>query len=126
MTFTTPEVEQIKAPHDPLKTLSMTPAARDYFLSLKKSTLLFSLSVKKTGCSGWEYVIQSEPDLLAYELTFTFKEGLSFGLSLVNFEKYFKNTTIDCLVRSPWDKKIVFNNPNEKHKCGCGESFDVY
>jgi Fe-S cluster assembly iron-binding protein IscA len=36
-----------------------------------------------------------------------------------------RNTEIDLVDKGLGQKQLVFNNPNIKHSCGCGESFSV-
>ena len=55
------------------------------------------LGVKTTGCSG-----------LAYVLEYVYLQGL----------------TVDY-VRQGLNEGFQFNNPNERDRCGCGESFRV-
>ena len=82
------------------------------------------IAVKTTGCSG-----------LAYVLEYVDKNEAEIGV--VNFiqkdfivlvdEKslvYLKGLTMDY-VRNGLNEGFEFSNPNERDRCGCGESFRV-
>jgi iron-sulfur cluster assembly protein len=80
------------------------------------------LGVKTTGCSGLayklEYVDESAPEDAAFE---------SHGVKVIIDPKslaYLDGTELD-FVREGLNEGFKFNNPNEKDRCGCGESFRV-
>jgi len=80
------------------------------------------LGVKTTGCSGLayqlEYVDESAPEDVVFE-----SEGVKIHIdpkSLV----YLDGTELD-FVREGLNEGFRFNNPNERDRCGCGESFRV-
>ena len=81
------------------------------------------LGVDKSGCSGY-----------AYKLDYAKDENLK------NFEKietkgvkvFIEPSATKFLIGSEMDyasdkisSRFVFNNPNEKSSCGCGESFNI-
>lgn len=75
-------------------------------------------SMKKTGCSGFEYSVSLETatnDLIIVEYS-----GLVVGFNK-EFEDKFDGTVIDYEVNQ-FESKFVFNNPNVKSACGCGIS----
>ena len=81
------------------------------------------VGVDKTGCSGYAYKIDYATDTNHnnYELIET--KGVRV---------YVEPTATMFLVGSEMDyskdklaSRFVFNNPNEKSTCGCGESFNV-
>lgn len=79
------------------------------------------LAIKKTGCSGYKYVVELADAELAEDHIFPQTDGTkvlvnSEALALVN------GTTIDY-VRSGLNSQFRFFNPNETGSCGCGESF---
>jgi iron-sulfur cluster assembly protein len=79
--------------------------------------------VKKTGCSGWGYVVELIDSASPSDHVFTLEQGIKVvvdqaSLALVD------GTTIDC-VRSAFGSEFVFQNPNMKAACGCGVSFTV-
>ena len=78
--------------------------------------------VRTTGCSG-----------MAYKLEFVDAAGNedqsfeSHGVKVFVDPKslvYIDGTELD-FVREGLNEGFKFNNPNEKDKCGCGESFNV-
>lgn len=85
----------------------------------------FRLSIKKTGCSGYAYV----PDLVeqpkANDIHFT-RDGLNVYVDSL-CEEFIKNLIIDYVADHVGlkQKRLVFINPNEKNRCGCGESFTI-
>ena len=80
------------------------------------------LGVKTTGCSGLAYKIEfadaANPEDQQFE---------SHGIKVLVDPKslaYIDGTTLDY-VREGLNEGFRFNNPNERDKCGCGESFRV-
>ena len=76
--------------------------------------------VKKTGCSGWGYLIDVTRETTSDDTIFE-QEGLKLvvdaqSLALVD------GTTVDY-VRRGLNQEFVFDNPNATAACGCGESF---
>jgi iron-sulfur cluster assembly protein len=80
------------------------------------------VGVRKTGCSGYAYVIDYadavDPDDAVFE------EG---GVKVVVDSKslaLIDGTEVDY-VREGINEAFKFRNPNVKGECGCGESFNV-
>ena len=78
------------------------------------------LGVKRTGCSGWGYVVDLTSDMRAGDTVFE-QDGVRVlvdteSLALVD------GTEIDFL-KQGLNEQFVFRNPNVKAECGCGESF---
>ena len=80
------------------------------------------LGVKTSGCSGLayqlEYVDQAEPEDVVFE---------NHGVKLLIDPKslaYIDGTELD-FVREGLNEGFRFSNPNERDRCGCGESFRV-
>ena len=78
--------------------------------------------VRTTGCSGMAYKLEfvdaAVPEDQAFE---------SHGLKVFVDPKslvYIDGTELD-FVREGLNEGFKFNNPQEKDKCGCGESFNV-
>ena len=81
------------------------------------------VGVDKTGCSGYAYKIDyaTNDNSVDYELIET--KGVKV---------YIEPTATMFLIGSEMDysedklaSRFVFNNPNEKSSCGCGESFNI-
>ena len=79
------------------------------------------VGVDKTGCSGY-----------AYKLDYA-KEANGCDLVEAKGVKVFiEPTAVMFLIGSQMDyttdklsSRFIFNNPNEKSTCGCGESFNI-
>ena len=81
------------------------------------------VGVDKTGCSGYAYKIEyaNKDKTNNYELV------ESKGVKV-----FIEPTATMFLIGSEMDytkdklsSRFVFNNPNEKSSCGCGESFNI-
>lgn len=80
------------------------------------------LGIKNVGCSGKAYVVEYadriEPDDQVFE---------SHGVKVIIDSKnlvFLDGTEIDY-EREGLSEGFKFRNPNEKARCGCGESFSV-
>ena len=82
------------------------------------------IGVKTTGCSGLAYVLEYVDEYVA-EVGVTNYAHPDFALLVdAKSEVYLKGLTIDW-VRNGINEGFEFLNPNERDKCGCGESFRV-
>lgn len=80
------------------------------------------LGVRTTGCSGLAYKLEFADEVAPEDLTFE-----SNGVRVLIDPKslaYLDGTELD-FVREGLNEGFRFNNPNEKDRCGCGESFNV-
>jgi iron-sulfur cluster assembly protein len=82
------------------------------------------LGVKTTGCSGLAYTMEWV-DLYEAEIGVTNFAQEDFAV-LVDAKSlaYLNGMTIDW-VRQGLNEGFEFSNPNERDRCGCGESFRV-
>ena len=82
------------------------------------------LGVKTTGCSGLAYTLEYV-DSIEYEVGVTNYAQPDFCV-LVDAKSlvYMDGMTVDW-VRNGLNEGFEFINPNERDKCGCGESFRV-
>jgi iron-sulfur cluster assembly protein len=80
------------------------------------------LGVKTTGCSGLAYVLEYVDQLTIDDMSFIDKSVHVFvdPKSLA----YIEGVQIDY-VRKGLNEGFEFTNPQEKDRCGCGESFRV-
>jgi iron-sulfur cluster assembly protein len=80
------------------------------------------LGVRTTGCSGLAYVLEyvdrPAPDDQCFSC-----QGCSLFLDPKS-SVYLTGMIVDY-VRSGLNEGFEFRNPNEKDRCGCGESFRV-
>ena len=105
--------------------ISLTPAAAERvktFLASRGKGLGLRLGVRKTGCSGFAYVVNYADASAASDLVFEDHGVKVFvdpdSLPLIN------GTTVD-FVKQGLNEAFRFHNPNIKGECGCGESFNV-
>jgi iron-sulfur cluster assembly protein len=82
------------------------------------------LGVKTTGCSGLAYVLEYVDK---YEPEVGVTNFIQKDFILLIDEKslaYLNGVNIDY-VRNGLNEGFEFTNPNERDRCGCGESFRV-
>ena len=80
------------------------------------------LGVKTTGCSGLAYVLEYVDELSPADTAFE-QDGFVIVVdpkSLLVMD----GLEVDY-VRQGLNEGFEFNNPNEKDRCGCGESFRI-
>jgi iron-sulfur cluster assembly protein len=80
------------------------------------------LGVRTTGCSGLAYKIEFADDVKPEDNTFE-SNGVRVFIDPKSLA-YLDGTELD-FVREGLNEGFKFNNPNEKDRCGCGESFNV-
>lgn len=103
----------------------LTPAAADRvktFLARRGHGVGLRLGVKKTGCSGYAYVVNYADDIGADDLVFE-QEGVKVIVDRGSLG-YIEGTEVD-FVKQGLNEAFRFRNPNVKGECGCGESFTV-
>ena len=105
--------------------ISVTDKAKEkivYSLQKRGKGLGIRIGVKTTGCSGLayvlEYVDQPNPEDIKVDC-----EGCSIYVDPKSCA-YVQGMTIDY-VRNGLNEGFEFVNPNEKDRCGCGESFRI-
>ena len=106
-------------------TISLTESAADRVrthLAKRGTGVGLRLGVKKTGCSGFAYVVDLAEIAGTDDQTFQI-DGVPVivdakTLPLVD------GTVID-FQRQGLNASFVFHNPNATGECGCGESFTV-
>ena len=101
--------------------------------AIKKNKLLLEkrgkgvgirLGVKTTGCSGMAYTLEYV-DKYELEVGVTNYSQPDFAVLVdAKSEIYLNGMTVDW-VRNGLNEGFEFINPNERDRCGCGESFRV-
>lgn len=81
------------------------------------------LSVRKAGCSGYEYVLDvtaspQEDDLIRHF------DGFDLYVDNESYSTALKGVKVDYQ-QDLLSSAFVFTNPNKKGECGCGMSFTV-
>tara|TARA_B110000438_G_C15655584_1_gene581511 strand:+ start:75 stop:410 length:336 start_codon:yes stop_codon:yes gene_type:complete len=81
------------------------------------------IGVDKTGCSGYAYKIDyaKNKSYDNYEMIET--KGVKIFVD-VKATMFLIGSEMDY-ARDKLSSRFVFNNPNEKSTCGCGESFNI-
>lgn len=104
-------------------TLTEVAASRvQKFITNRGKGLGLRLGVKTNGCSGMAYVMEFVDELQDGDSVFE-----SHGVKVIADPKalvYLDGTEVDY-TREGLNEGSKFTNPNEKARCGCGESFTV-
>jgi iron-sulfur cluster assembly protein len=104
----------------------LTPAAEARVANLMadapKGTIGVKLSTPRRGCSGLAYSVDYVTEANAFDERIETPGGTFFidGASVL----YLVGSTMDWQ-EDDFTAGFVFNNPNAKGACGCGESFTV-
>jgi len=105
--------------------IQLTSAARQRmqsFLAAQPEAAGVRFGVRKTGCSGYAYVVEIAERVDAGDQLI-----VQDGIKLVVDPKsvpFVDGTEID-FTRQGLNSTFVFRNPNVTGECGCGESFTV-
>jgi len=107
--------------------ISVTDRAREKIIKLLQKRYRGSgirIGVKTTGCSGLAYVLE----YLDVDTFDPFEEIITYPEFVIKVSKkdavYLRGLTVDY-VRQGLNEGFEFSNPNERDRCGCGESFRV-
>lgn len=110
--------------------ITLTDAAASHIQSLladNANSVGFRLSIKKTGCSGYAYVPSILEQSNEKDIYFMAQNGLKVYLDTAYLDllqgivvDYVSDTTSGIS-----QKRLVYINPQEKNRCGCGESFTI-
>lgn len=104
--------------------IKVTDNAKEYLRSILGDAKGLRLKIAHgKGCSGNEYRMETvtaenfneKDDALEVE------QGLIIYIPAVDVLKFF-GSTVDFIEDALGSKKLNITNPNEKGKCGCGES----
>jgi iron-sulfur cluster assembly protein len=105
--------------------ITLTPAAADrvrHFLSERGHGVGLRLAVRKTGCSGFAYVVNYADTVEPEDRVFD-SQGVRVLVDARSLE-LIDGTEVD-FVRQGLNEAFRFRNPNVRGECGCGESFSV-
>lgn len=104
----------------------LTPSAEQRIADLMRQapegTIGVKLSTPKRGCSGLAYSVDYVTDEAKFDEKIATPGGVLYidGASVL----YLLGSTMNW-VEDDFTAGFVFNNPNAKGSCGCGESFTV-
>ncbi len=105
--------------------ISLTESAATHvknYLEKRGKGVGVRLGIKTTGCSGMAYTIEFADQVEEEDQIFEDK-----GVKVIINPKsmvYLSGTELD-FTREGLNEGFKFTNPNEKDRCGCGESFSV-
>lgn len=105
--------------------ISITPPARErirQFLAQTPDAVGVRFGVKRTGCSGFAYVVDLAEDARPDDQTLEV-DGVRLIVDAKSLPMV-EGTVIDFR-RQGLNAAFVFHNPNATGECGCGESFTV-
>ncbi|MDE0309211.1 MAG: iron-sulfur cluster assembly accessory protein [Acidiferrobacterales bacterium] len=103
-------------------TLTQTAADRIRTYLDKGDGNALRFGVRKTGCSGFAYVVDITSEANADDHVFS-SQGIQVYVDPDSFE-LIDGTTIH-FTKQELAESFVFQNPNVSAQCGCGESFTV-
>ena len=106
--------------------ITLTQSAKNRVASImshaKESCIGLRIGIDTTGCSGHSYKIEYAKE----------KKNGDEEISLENIKIFVEPTATMYILGSKMDyvdngveSGFTFDNPNEKGRCGCGESFHV-
>lgn len=105
--------------------ISLTDSAATHvknYLEKRGKGVGVRVGIKTTGCSGMAYTIEFADQVEDEDQVFEEK-----GVKVIINPKsmvYLSGTELD-FTREGLNEGFKFTNPNEKDRCGCGESFSV-
>ena len=105
--------------------ISLTPSAVERVknhLEKRGSGLGLRVGVRKTGCSGFAYVIDYADSIEENDIVFD-ESGIKIVVNSESLE-LIDGTEVD-FIKQGINEAFKFRNPNVKGECGCGESFSV-
>jgi len=103
--------------------VTLTTAAVDrvrQYMADTPGALGLRFGVKKSGCSGWAYVVDIATEGRADDAVFE-QDGVTVRVDAESLAQV-EGTEID-FVKTGLNQQFVFRNPRMAAECGCGESF---
>ncbi len=81
------------------------------------------LGTRKSGCSGFSYVVDYADEISPGDQVFE-SHGVTVVVDADSLERL-EGMEIDYVRNNALNEGFEFRNPNVKDTCGCGESFSV-
>jgi iron-sulfur cluster assembly protein len=105
--------------------ISLTESAANRvrrFLDARDGAVGLRLGVRKTGCSGYSYIINFANEIAPSDVVFEEK-----GVKVVVDQEalHLIDGTVVDFVKNGLNEAFSFRNPNITGECGCGESFNI-
>jgi iron-sulfur cluster assembly protein len=105
--------------------ISLTESAADRVrthLAKRGAGVGLRLGVKKTGCSGFAYVVNYADEIHPGDAVFE-ERGVKIVVDQASLP-LIDGTVVD-FVKQGLNEAFKFQNPKARVECGCGESFSV-
>jgi iron-sulfur cluster assembly protein len=105
--------------------VTLSPAAADRvrsFLASRGHGLGLRLAIKRTGCSGYAYVVNYAEELGPDDTVFE-DRGVKVVVDAASLPLV-DGTEVD-FVKQGLNEAFRFRNPKARSECGCGESFSL-
>ena len=104
--------------------IRLTPAATERVRRFidRDGGLGLRLGVRKTGCSGWAYIVELADELRDGDVVF---EQDDVKVDVAGDSLAFLDGSEVDFVAEGLSSTFQFRNPNVAEECGCGESFTV-
>jgi iron-sulfur cluster assembly protein len=117
-----PRIEWFPAGEDCMPVSLSTAAAERVrsFLEARGHGVGLRLGIKRTGCSGYAYVVNFAEAIESGDTVFE-DQGIQVVVAADSLE-FVDGTEVD-FVRHGLNEAFKFRNPRAKAECGCGESF---
>jgi len=105
--------------------LSLTQSAAERvkaYLERRGHGMGLRVGIRKTGCSGYAYVIDYADSVDDDDIVFE-DRGVKIVVDTGSLQ-FIDGTQVD-FVKHGLNEAFKFRNPNVKGECGCGESFSI-
>ena len=104
--------------------INLTPSATERVRSFmnRDGGLGLRLGVRKTGCSGWAYIVELADQIESDDIVF---EQDDVKVVVKNDSLAFLDGSTIDFISEGLVSTFRFDNPNVTDECGCGESFTV-
>lgn len=106
--------------------IQLTQSAAEHVQSMLEQRghgLGLRLDTRKSGCSGFSYVVDYVDEIMPDDVVFE-----SHHIKIVvdkNSLSMIDGSEVDYVKNSALNQGFEFRNPNVQDMCGCGESFSV-
>ena len=116
------------APRAPIQITENAAHRIEHLLEQRgKPSAGIKVGVRSGGCSGLAYTIEYADEIGPYDEVVAYPDNNDIKFKVLIDPKaimYIIGTNMD-FVEEKMKSGFVFVNPNEKGRCGCGESFHV-
>ena len=106
--------------------ITLTPSAGEHvrkMLGRNECALGLRLGTKKSGCTGFAYVVDYADEIGPEDQVFE-SEGVRVVVDSASLPQL-DGTEVDFVTNNVLNRGLEFRNPNVLDNCGCGESFSV-